>query len=607
MSMNDLEAPFRIIDSWDERAPRLPVVAAAGSLAAAAIHAWVVRSHAAHWWGYAAFFVVLAVLQAGYAPLVLRRPTRRVAMAGLGANLSILALYLWSRLVGVPVGPHAGSPEAVGIADLAAAGAEIIVVVSLALIARRRLASAARTGTSRSAAFAVLAGLVAVGMVGPAGLAHPRPTEIRLADGPETWVGPLPTPSIAEAVPPVESSVAPEPEPEPEGPPPCDPNAAEGISVPDAAGPGTARAVVATTFGGTGTHLSMFIPSTNENRQLITGADTCWANNPSFRSPSYVSFHFDAGIYGLDLATGSVELLVNANVMASAWSPDGKTLAYLAYGSSDGEEKLVMFDPSDGSKEVVRSFGSGEGRCGSEDDETSISWAPDGHALIVVITHLSYGTDTMFVVDGSGKDLVDSRKGTHAAWAPDSKRVYYREFDGDRKWYALNSETGGRGTLGAMKPGTHGLAVSPDGSMLAYADGEDDVGIYIYDVVEKKQRRVADDAVAPIWIGPRTILVSDTKLCGDECFHSAWMAAGTGSRVDVLTEEKSSVTLDSTLSADAWVDDSAEPAPSPMPPAPPAPAPSPAPSETSEPLPLPTPTPDTTTEPTPTPSPTPSS
>ncbi|MGH2784988.1 MAG: hypothetical protein ACRDJ1_06985 [Actinomycetota bacterium] len=601
MSTNELEAGIRVFDSRDDRGPRLPVVAATGSLVAAAIHAWVVRSHAAHWWGYAAFFVAVAVTQAVYAPLVLRRPTRRVAVAGIGANLGILGLYLWSRTVGIPMGPHAGRTEAVGLADLAAASGEIVVVVAVALIARGRIAAPGRSRTSRPAALAILAALVAVAIAGPAGHAHPRATEIRLAGGPETWVGPLPTPTMAEEAPPVEQAVV--TEPEPEGPPPCTPSAADGITAPDAAAPGMARAVLSTTHDGTGPQLWMYIPSTNENRKLLTGADTCWTNHPSFRNPGYVSFHTDDALYGLDLSTGTVKMLVKADVIASAWSPDGKTLAYLAYGSGS-DEQLVMFDPSDGSKEVVRTFASGGGRCGSEDDETTISWAPDGHALIVVITHLADMDETMFVVDASGEDLVEPRPGTHAAWAPDSRRIYYREFSGDRKWFALNSETGDRGTLGAMKPGTHGLAVSPDGSMLAYADGEDDVGIYVYDVAEKKQRRVAENAVAPIWLGPRTILVTDTKSCGDECSHSAWLPSGTGSTVDVITEAKQKVAIDSTLDADAWLEEPAEQAPAP--PAPPPPAPSPAPTETTDPLPLPTPTADPTTDPTPTPSPTPS-
>lgn len=600
MSTFEADSAIRIFDSTEDRLPRAPLIAAVGSLAAAAIHAWVVRSHAAHWWGYAAFFAGLAVAQAVYGGIIFRRPTRRLALVGIGANLAVLGVYAWSRLVAVPMGPHAGTSEAVGLPDLLAAGAEAGLVIALVVVARGA-ALPRRTAGNRSALTAVLIGLVAAGFAGPAGHAHPKPSEILLSEGPETWVGPLPTPSVPkEEEPVVEPSV--DPQPAEEKPPRCAPEAADGISAPASAGPGAARAVVTTVHSETGPQLWMYVPSTNENRKLLTNAETCWMNHPSWRDPSYVSFHGDGGIYGFDLEKGTVELLVATNAMVSEWSPDGKSLAYLGY-TNDGQEKLVKFDPADGSKEVIRSFGAGEGRCGSESDETSISWAPDGHALIVVITHLTYGSDTMFVIDENGKDLVDPRKGTHAAWAPDSTRVYYREFEGDGKWFALNSGTGDRGTLGAMKPGTHGLVVSPDGSMLAYADGEDDVGTFIYDVATKKQRRVAENAVEPMWIGPRTLLVTDTKSCGDECFHSAWLAAGTASKVDVGTEDRKRVALDSTMDADAWLDELAVVEPDPDP-APTTPAPSPEPTATDEPLPLPTPTESTEPSPTPSASPT---
>jgi hypothetical protein len=601
VSTYDFDSSDRIFDSKEDRLPRLPVVAAWGSLLAAAIHAWVVRSHAAHWWGYAAFFAGLAVAQAVYAGVILRRPTRRLALAGIGANIAVLALYVWSRAVAVPIGPHAGRPETVEVPDLLAAGAELVVVVALAVIARGA-ALPRRTVGNRSALSAVVIALVAAGFAGPAGHAHPRPTEITLADGPETWVGPLPTPSLEPT--PIAEKVAPTTEPEPAVGelPACEPSTAGGSDLPPAS-PGEARGVVSIVNSEAGSRLSMYVPSTDENRDLVSTSETCWITRPSFRDPGYVTFESGDAIYGLDISSGAVRKLVEGNVLTSAWSPDGKVLAYLTY---DWDERtgpqLALYDRSDGSTEVVRTFEAmSGGRCGGEDDETTIAWAPDGHAMTVVMTFMDFTERTMYVVDRAGRDLVDPRFGTHAAWGPNSIRIYYRDFGGDRNWYALNSETGDRGTLGAMKPGTHGLAVSPDGSMLAYHDGEDDVGIYLYDVGKKEQRRLTEDAVAPVWIGPRTILATNTESCGNECFHSLWMSSDDGSKVDVFTERKQRVSLGSTLQAEAWIEPAAaaQPAPAPAPP-----SPSPTPNETDEPLPLPTAAPTESTEPTPSPSPT---
>lgn len=608
MDTFDASTEVRVFDSRETRLPTLPVVAAAGSLVAAAAHAWVVRSHTSHWWGYGAFFACLAATQAVYALAVLRRPTRTLATVGIFGTVAVLALYVWSRTIGVPLGPHAGRPETVGLVDLAAAAAEALVVVALARL-RRGEARAPRPTAGRPAVAAGMVILIAAGLSGPAGHAHPQPSQIRLADGPETWVGPVPTPTL-EPETPVTPDGSPEPAPgqqqEPEWT--CIPELAAGIEPPAPASPGRARAVLATYEGA----VHMYTPWNDIEQSLTEKNDNCWPGGASFRDPAYVTFHAEQTVYGLDLSDGSLEVIVTSKhgIAASAWSPDGGRLAYLTYGSGeDGGPQLVLLDPEDGSKDVLRTFASGGGRCGGEDDETTLAWASDGHALIVVATFLDFSGETMFVVDGNGDDLVPPRLGTHARWAPDAKRIYYRDFSDDRKWYALNSTTNDRGTLGAMKPGTHGLAVSPDGTMLAYADGEDDVGVYVYDVAKKQQRRVAEDAVEAVWIGPQTILVTDTKACGNECLHSAWTAAGTVSVVDVVMEEKRDTSLGSTIAAAVWLEPPAPPTPGPSPsPSPSSPSPSPSPSETGVPLPTPpaTSSPEPSAEPTPSPTETPS-
>lgn len=601
------EKDSRIIDSREGRALSMPILAAGLSTAAAITHAWVVRSHLTHWWGYGAFFASLALAQGAYAWLIVRRPSRRIALAGIAANAGILVLYVFSRAVSVPVGPHAGKPEAVGIPDLVCAAAEAGLIATLLWMSRRQVsASARRLRRINIAAVAVV--LIAAGMAGPIGHAHPRLPSVALTEGPEAWVGMPPTP--APATPAVEEQPVVEPEPVVEETP-CVPVAAANVPVPEPTGPGEARGVVYTSTGG----VWMYDPARDDVFELAKDDDQCWATDPAFRSATYVSFGLGNAYYGMDLTTREIEQLFASqyNVMAADWSSDGTTLAYITYYSADnGGPQLVLYRPADGSKEVIRTFPEVPGRCGSEDDETSVSWAPDGHALIVVMTATIDEDRTMFVTDLNGNDLVPARSGTSARWAPDSKRVYYRDFLGDRKWHTLSSETGDTGTLGAMKPGTFDLEVSSDGTMLAYHDGLDDVGTYIFDVATKTQRKVADDAVMAVWIGPRTILVTDTKPCGDECFHSAWTSKDTTSTVDVFTKERKDAAASALWDADAWVEVPAEPAPSPEPPGP-DPIPTESPTQESSPSPAPSPsaTPSTepsatpSTEPSPDPSPTP--
>ncbi len=595
MNAYPAEPNARIIVSRRSGAWRLPFLAAACSLVAALAHAWVVRSHLTHWWGYGAFFAGLAVAQAVYGWAIARYPGRRLALAGVAANLGVLTLYSYSRAVAVPLGPHAGRAETIGIPDLVCAAAEVGLVATLLWMSRGDQASL-RVPIRRLNVGAVAVVLIAAGMAGPVGHAHPSPPSVSLSGGQEIWVGALPTPVPATPVG-EEPVTEPEPEPIPEEPA-CGFQGASDITLPEPAGPGEARALVYSSGEGTW----MYEPAKNKAQKLFAHAEQCWANDPTFRTPTFVSFHMNS-IFGLDLKTGEVvELLSSTDgVMATAWSPDGKTLAYTTYGSDGGGPKLAIYDVSDGSTQVLRTFPEAAGRCGSEDDESSVSWAPDGHALITVITHTMDEDETMFVTDLSGDDLVPPRSGTSARWAPDSKRIYYRDFLGDRKWHTLNSETGDTGTLGAMKPGTYDLAVSPDGGMLAYHDGDGDVATYVFDVATKTQRKIADDAVMAVWLGPRTVLVTDTKPCGDECGHSAWLSKDTTSTIDVFTEERKPAAVPATWAVDAWIEDPADAEQSPSP-APPAPSPTPTDGPTDEPSPLPLPSVTSTSEPSPSPS-----
>ncbi|MEX2557171.1 MAG: hypothetical protein WEB06_16270 [Actinomycetota bacterium] len=607
MSDCALELPARIIDSRDHVPSRIPLLAASCSLVAAVVHAWVVRSHLTHWWAYGAFFAVLAIAQAGYAVLVIRRPTRRLALAGMGTTAAVLVLYAWSRTIGVPIGPHAGRPEPVGTPDLLAAAAELALIVSLLFVGRTGSAEP-RFQTGRWGLGLVVVALSAAGLAGPVGHHNAPLPGVTLASAPAPWLAlppPVATPVVAQSAEVPDESI-----PVPEEPAPCVAKAAPGLSVPGTAPPGEARAIAYSHEA----NIWMLDPSDEEVTRLTDngGGPSCWARSPVFRSDRYVSFSMNEGYYGLDLKTGALEELplTNGWIQAAAWSPDGDALAYLTGNYEDAGIQLALFRPEDGTKKILRTFVPGPGSCGSADGEVSVSWAPDGHALIVVITHLENQDETMFVLDPAGKDMIEPRSGTNARWAPNSKRIYYREMGGDQKWFALNSETGDRGTLGAMKPGTYNLAVSPDGTLLAYADGEEHSGVYVYDVATKVQRKVAENAVMPVWLGPRTVLVSDTKSCGDACSMSLWEPSGTISSVDVVTEERHVGAAHVMGDANVLLDVLPEPAPATTPTA--SPTAGPTPQETGEPTPSPTPTEpspspstDPTTDPSPSPSPTP--
>ena len=120
-------------------------VAAALSLLAAAIHLSVTPVHLEEWWGYGAFFAVLAVAQGTYGLGLLRRPSRAFLLLGAAGNLAVAILWLVTRTTGIPLlGPHAGEVEGVGVPDLACALAEVGIAAGLGALAMRGLPTEGR-------------------------------------------------------------------------------------------------------------------------------------------------------------------------------------------------------------------------------------------------------------------------------------------------------------------------------------------------------------------------------------------------------------------------------------------------------------------------------
>jgi hypothetical protein len=111
------------------------------SLLAALIHLWVMPEHFQEWWGYGTFFLVAAVAQVVYVPLVLFWPHRVVLLLGIAGNSAIVLLYLFTRVVGIPLfGPEAGEVEGVGIIDVCATSSEVAIVIALGALLLWRLA-----------------------------------------------------------------------------------------------------------------------------------------------------------------------------------------------------------------------------------------------------------------------------------------------------------------------------------------------------------------------------------------------------------------------------------------------------------------------------------
>jgi len=112
---------------------------AVGTLGAAAVHAAVIREHFGESTLYGTFFLVAAVVQLGYAALVVTVPNWRLLVAGLVGNASVVALWAVTRFVAIPLGRGAGEREEIGRLDLTATGFEVLAVAA-AVVALIRFA-----------------------------------------------------------------------------------------------------------------------------------------------------------------------------------------------------------------------------------------------------------------------------------------------------------------------------------------------------------------------------------------------------------------------------------------------------------------------------------
>lgn len=109
---------------------------AAASAGAATIHFAVIGQHFEEWWLFGVFFVAVAAAQLVWMLAVVRHPTRGVYVVGVLGNALVAVTWVVSRTTGVPLGPEAGEPEPVGIADTVSTAFEVALVILTLLLLR---------------------------------------------------------------------------------------------------------------------------------------------------------------------------------------------------------------------------------------------------------------------------------------------------------------------------------------------------------------------------------------------------------------------------------------------------------------------------------------
>lgn len=111
------------------------------SAAAGFVHAVVTPEHFREDFAVGLFTLAVTVGQMAVVVAGLNRPSRALWVSAAAGNIVVLAIWALSRTTGLPVGPAPGTPEAVGLLDLASGAYEVAIVAGCLALAGKGLAA----------------------------------------------------------------------------------------------------------------------------------------------------------------------------------------------------------------------------------------------------------------------------------------------------------------------------------------------------------------------------------------------------------------------------------------------------------------------------------
>ena len=133
------EAPAGVV-----RSPRILLLIGLSAVAGL-IHGKAFIDHVDHYWLFGVFFAALTYAQVLWAMRLWRRPDdRRFFKAVAVMSLGVVAIWVVSRTVGLPIGPWAGRPETIGVPDAVASLDELVIAAIIVAILRPEGRIAAR-------------------------------------------------------------------------------------------------------------------------------------------------------------------------------------------------------------------------------------------------------------------------------------------------------------------------------------------------------------------------------------------------------------------------------------------------------------------------------
>lgn len=157
---------------------------------------------------------------------------------------------------------------------------------------------------------------------------------------------------------------------------------------------------------------------------------------------------------------GQVALNSPEPIISPAWSPDGKSLAYVSFE----KQKAVVYvqDASSGSRHEVANF---------RGSNSAPAWSPDGQTLAVTLSREN--GSQLYLIDRNGGNVrrltTSNAIDTEPKFAPDGRGIYFvSDRGGGPQIY--RTSVGGGNVERVTFSGNYNIspAISPDGRTLAY-------------------------------------------------------------------------------------------------------------------------------------------